>query len=150
MCTKPKRNSFTRVGEKRCVSLAVKNRALQREIIGEVEIGGADAAGERAAEGSLEAACAEGKQRFRMEKKKRAETLSWPARNSRSQLVVNWSSVYFPGLLIMKVPVLPAAPGIVGIRNPPGLLPNWSLLKIQEGKHHWINVRARQWKTRSG
>src|SRR6267378_2107396 len=65
-----------------------------------------------------------------LEKKKRAETLSWPPRNSRSQLVVNWSSVYFPGLLTMKVPVSPAVPGIVGIRNPPGLLPNCLLLKF--------------------
>ena len=37
-----------------------------------------------------------------LEKKKRAETLSVPLRNSRSQLVVNWSSVYLPGRLMIK------------------------------------------------
>src|SRR5580658_7342280 len=36
------------------------------------------------------------------EKKKRADSLSWPLRNSRSQLLVNWSSLYLPGLLTVK------------------------------------------------
>src|ERR1700747_2145010 len=36
------------------------------------------------------------------EKKKRAESLSCPPRNSRSQLEVNWSSLYLPGRLTAK------------------------------------------------
>ena len=63
-----------------------------------------------------------------LEKKKRAATLSLPARNSRSQLVVNWSSVYLPGRLTMKLPefrltlqvlgstVTPGVPAMEGIR----------------------------------
>ena len=62
------------------------------------------------------------------EKKKRAESLSLPPRNSRSQLAVNWSSVKLPGLLTMNCPVAPTVPGIEGIRNPPAVLPNWLLL----------------------
>src|SRR5439155_20800439 len=63
------------------------------------------------------------------EKKKRAEILSWPARNSRSQFAVNWSSVYFPGFPTISVPVPPAVPEIDGIREPFGSL-NWLLLKF--------------------
>src|SRR5450432_4338528 len=43
-----------------------------------------------------------GRKESALEKKKRAETLSVPWRNSRSQLVVNWSSVYLPGRLMMN------------------------------------------------
>src|SRR5256885_7324547 len=49
------------------------------------------------------------------EKKNRAESLSAPPRNSRSQLEVNWSSVNFPVRLIAKAPVLGSP---LGIRKP--------------------------------
>src|SRR5437763_3931978 len=74
------------------------------------------------------------------EKKKRADILSWPPRNSRSQLVVNWSSVYFPVLLttngaefnvtwqVTGFTLTPGAPGKEGIRYPPVVFPNWLLL----------------------
>src|SRR5215467_2255532 len=68
------------------------------------------------------------------EKKKRAATLSRPPANSRSQLVVNWSSVYLPGLVTMNGAVTYAAlfgfrSGVPteGIRKPLGSL-NWLLL----------------------
>src|SRR6266436_9449053 len=81
-----------------------------------------------------------------LEKKKRAETLSWPARNSRSQLVVNWSSVYLPGRLMMKgaeltlteqvsaSTVTPGVPGTEGSKNPLASPPNWLLLKFKSDK----------------
>src|SRR3974390_666504 len=51
-----------------------------------------------------------------LEKKNRALTLSLLLLNSRSQLVVNWSSLYLPGLLTSRSPVEPGVPGIDGIR----------------------------------
>src|SRR5260370_21708038 len=59
---------------------------------------------------------------YELEKKKRAPTLSLLPLNSLSQLVVNWSSVYFPGLLTRSGPVEPGVPGIEGIRYPLGSL----------------------------
>src|SRR5262245_59597676 len=73
-----------------------------------------------------------------LEKKNRAATLSWPLRNSRSQLAVNWSSVYRPGLLRRKGAVFrvtrqvsgstltPGVPGSEGTRYPE-LSANWLL-----------------------
>jgi len=56
------------------------------------------------------------------EKKNRAPILSLLELNSLSQFVVNWSSVYFPGLLTRSGPVNPAVPAIEGIRKPLGSL----------------------------
>src|SRR6266403_4046975 len=131
MWTKPKRNSFTRVGEKRCVSLAVKNRPFRGRSYGKLRSVALMLLERVPPREAWRPPAPKGRTDSELEKKNRAATLSWPPRNSRSQLVVNWSSLYFPGLLIMKVPVPPAVPGIVGIRNPPGLLPNWSLLKFK-------------------
>src|SRR5205085_9377916 len=57
------------------------------------------------------------------EKKKRAASLSFPALNSLSQLVVNWSSVYLPGLLMTNCASkygepaeIPGSPGSEGMR----------------------------------
>src|SRR5215813_12721338 len=75
------------------------------------------------------------------EKKNRAASLSFPALNSLSQEVVNWSSVYLPGLLMMKGAVFtlalqvglgefasgivtPGVPGRDGKRNPLASPPN--------------------------
>src|SRR5690242_20237329 len=63
------------------------------------------------------------------EKKKRAEILSCPPRNSRSQFVVNWSSVYLPGRLIAKAPKAAGSP--LGIKKPLEAPPNWLLLKFR-------------------
>src|SRR5216684_7922467 len=75
------------------------------------------------------------------EKKNRRETLSRPAPNSRSQLEVNWSSVYFPGLVAINGAVAYAALAgfrlgvpTEGIRKPLGS-PNWLLL-------YWSNASA--------
>src|SRR5256885_14480741 len=125
------RNSLTSLGEKRCVSLAVKNRPFRGRSYGKLRsvalillerVPPREACSPPAPKGSKDS---------ELEKKKRVEILSWPPRNSRSQFVVNWSSEYFPGLLMMKEPVPPGVPGIVGMRNPPGLLPNWLLLKFK-------------------
>src|SRR6266566_4151268 len=71
------------------------------------------------------------------EKKKRAEILSLELRNSRSQLAVNWSSVYFPGRLITnrasgygEPTETLGSPGREGMRKPFASPPNWLLLKF--------------------
>src|SRR5450755_3150454 len=85
-----------------------------------------------------------GKRDSALEKKKRAATLSVPPRNSRSQLVVNWSSVYLPARLTMNgaefrlteqssgFTTAPASAGLPteGNRKPLGSL-NWLLWKFK-------------------
>src|SRR6266404_5099656 len=132
MCTKPKRSSFTSVGEKRCVSVALKKRAATGVTNGkfnEVELMLLASVLPR---DSWRSPPPNGRKLSESEKKKRAETLSWPPRNSRSQFEVNWSSVNFPGLLKAKDPVFttplvnpgvhatvhPAVTWPDGIRNP--------------------------------
>src|SRR6516164_7489572 len=65
-----------------------------------------------------------------LEKKKRALTLSRPLRKSRSQFVVNWSSLYLPGLLTSSCPVEPGVPATEGMKYPFGSL-NWLLLNCK-------------------
>src|SRR5207302_1426538 len=89
------------------------------------------------------------------EKKNRAETLSCAPRNSRSQFVVNWSSVYLPDRLTVKSPVPVPSSRTLGIRNPLGspnwLLLNWSSFRInrrrcvvEEGLRNGL-LRAVRW-----
>src|SRR5205807_10159968 len=127
------RNSLTSVGEKRCVSLAVKNRPFRGRSYGKLRsvalillerVPPREACSPPAPKGSKDS---------ELEKKKRAEILSWPPRNSRSQFVVNWSSEYFPGLLMMNEPVPPGVPGIVGMRNPPGCFQIGCLWNLRGG-----------------
>src|SRR5258708_38463483 len=78
-----------------------------------------------------------------LEKKKRADILSLPPWNSLSQVVVNWSSVNLPGLLIMKWAVFtealqvarstetPGVPGRDGMREPLASPPNWLVLRFR-------------------
>src|SRR6195256_2555031 len=122
--------------------------ALQREIIGEVKIGGADAAGECAAEGSLEAACAEGKKRFRIGEEEAGGNFVLAATEFAvpvgGELVVG----VFSGLADNKGAGAAGGAGNRGDQKP-ARAAELVALKIQEGKHYGINVRARQWKTRS-
>src|ERR1700704_4723388 len=123
--------------------------ALQREIIGEVKIGGADAAGECAAEGSLEAACAEGKKRFRIGEEEAGGNFVLPATEFAvpvgGELVVG----VFSGLADNEGTGVAGGAGNSGDQKPAQASAELVALEIQEGKHHRINVRARQWKTRS-
>src|SRR5882672_8806492 len=80
------------------------------------------------------------------EKKNRAASLSLPPLNSLSQLVVNWSSVYFPGLLMtncaeftlglhLSSTVTPGVPvGRDGNRKPFASPPNWLLFALSSAK----------------
>src|SRR5579884_3497403 len=126
MCTRPKRKSFTREGEKICVSEIVNRRSLTGKSNGKFKsepltLPQREACRPPAPKGTC---CSES------EKKKRTATLSLPPRNSRSQLVVNWSSLNFPGRLMAKGPVFrlplvsPGTPGTDGNKYPPGVLPN--------------------------
>ena len=68
----------------------VEKARVHRSIEREVQGGRTDTAGQCAAQGFLKIATAEGQEGLsESEKKKRTENLSWPPRNSRSQLVVN-------------------------------------------------------------
>src|SRR5215472_11411745 len=64
-----------------------------------------------------------GKKVSELEKKKRALILSRLSLNSRSQFVVNWSSVYFPGLLTAKRAVLTVAWQVSGFTVTPAPTP---------------------------
>src|SRR5882762_1681045 len=123
--------------------------ALQRETIGEVKIGGADAAGECAAEGSLEAACAEGKKRFRIGEEEAGGNFVLAATEFAvpvgGELVVG----VFSGLADNEGAGAAGGAGNRGDQKPTRATAELVALEIQEGQHHRINVRARQWKTRS-
>src|SRR5260370_29172878 len=132
ICTKPNRNSFTRFGENRCVSVTLKKRArtgVSKGKFSDVEL---MLLASVLPSDSCRSPPPNGRKLSESEKKKRAEILSWPPRNSRSQFEVNWSSENFPGLLKAKGPVFttplvnpgvhatvhPAVTWPDGIRNP--------------------------------
>src|SRR2546425_1919986 len=100
MCTKPNRKSFTRVGEKRCVSETLKKRARTGVSNGKLRAVELTLLVSVLPSDSCKSPPPKGRKLSESEKKNRADSLSVPPRNSRSQLLVNWSSVYFPGRLI--------------------------------------------------
>src|SRR5216683_4204048 len=105
MCTKPNRNSFTSVGEKRCVSVTLKKRArtgVSKGKFSDVEL---MLLASVLPSDSWRSPPPNGRKLSESEKKKRAEILSWPPWNSRSQFEVNWSSENFPGSLKANDPV---------------------------------------------
>src|SRR6201987_3065468 len=102
MRTKPKRKSFTTAGENRWVSSILRNRALIGRSYGKSRSVALMLLARVAPREACNPPAPNGKNDSEFEKKKRAESLSLPPRNSRSQVVVNWSSVYLPGLLTMK------------------------------------------------
>src|SRR5580692_12977656 len=124
ICTKPKRNSFTSVGENKCVSVTLKNRVCTGVSNGKFRDDELTLLASVLPRDSCRSPPPKGRKLSESEKKKRAESLSWPLRNSRSQLVVNWSSVYFPGRLMANAPVRGS---LLGIRNPFDVPPNWLL-----------------------
>src|SRR5580698_7029995 len=124
MWTKPNRNSFNRVGENKCVSVTFKNRAWTGVSNGKFSDEELTLLASVLPRDSCRSPPPKGRKLSESEKKKRAESLSWPLRNSRTQLVVNWSSVYFPGRLMAKAPVVGS---LLGIRNPFDVPPNWLL-----------------------
>src|SRR6266568_3143967 len=89
ICTKPKRNSFTTVGEKRCVSVALKNRACTGVSKGKFSDAELTLLASVLPSDSCRSPPPKGKKLSESEKKNRAEALSWPPRNSQSQFVVN-------------------------------------------------------------
>src|SRR3981189_67335 len=109
--------------------------ALQREIIREIEVGGGDAAGECAAERSLEAAGAEGKDGFRIGKEE-----------ARGDLVLAAAKFTIPvgGELIVSVlsrlannegTRVAGGAGNRGDQKPTRAAAELVALKIQEGQH---------------
>src|SRR5271155_328647 len=89
MCTKPKRNSLTRVGENKCVSVIFKNRDLTGVSKGKFNEEELTLLARVLPSDSCRSPAPKGRKLSELEKKNRTETLSWPPRNSRSQLVVN-------------------------------------------------------------
>src|ERR1700758_5216248 len=102
MCTKPKRNSFTRVGEKRWVSVRFKKRAWTGVSNGKFRDAELMLLASVLPSDSCKSPPPNGSKLSESEKKNRADSLSASLRNPRSQLEVNWSSVYFPGRLTTK------------------------------------------------
>src|ERR1700688_703709 len=127
ICTKPNLNSFTSVGEKRCVSVIFRKRAFTGVSNGKFSDEELTLLASVLPRDSCKSPPPKGRTLSESEKKNRAEILSWPLRNSRSQLVVNWSSVYFPGWLTANAPVVGS---LVGISNPLVVPPNWLLSKF--------------------
>src|SRR6267378_2107394 len=123
--------------------------ALQREIVRKVEIGRADTAGEGAAERSLEAARAEGKQRFRIGEEEAGGDFVLAATEFAvpvgGELIVS----VFSRLVDNEGTRVAGGAGNRGDQKPTRAAAELLALKIQQGKHHGINVRARQWEIRS-
>src|SRR6266851_1278611 len=100
--TEPNRKSLTSVGEKRCVSLRVKKRAATGRSYGKFKSVALMLLARVPPREACNPPAPKGRSDSALEKKNRTETLSRPAPNSRSQLEVNWSSVYLPGLVAMN------------------------------------------------
>src|ERR1700736_811228 len=116
MRTYPKVNSLTLLFEERCVHALFRKRVCSGISSGKfksVLLGGVPYVDNRPP-------APKGLNESELLKKNRAETLSLKSRNSRIQVVVNWSSVKRPGLLQVKLAVVPGVPPMEGIRNPPG------------------------------
>src|ERR1041384_4432201 len=125
MWTNPNRSSLTSVGEKRCVSVTLKNRARTGVSKGKLRDAVLMLLDSVLPSDSCKSPPPNGKKLSESEKKNRAETLSAPPRNSRSQFEVNWSSVNLPGRLMANAPVVGLP---LGIRKPLEVPPNWLLL----------------------
>src|SRR5215471_15312406 len=104
MWTKPKRSSLTKVGEKRWVSVRLKKRECTGVSKGKLSEALLMLLERVLPRDSCRSPPPKGRKASESAKKKRAETLSAPRRNSRSQFDVNWSSVYLPGRLTAKAP----------------------------------------------
>src|ERR1700720_3652032 len=132
MCTKPKRNSLTSVGEKRWVSVILRKRACTGVSNGKFNEAELMLLASVLPRDSWRSPPPKGSRDSESEKKKRADNLSWPPRNSRSQLEVNWSSLYLPGRLTAKGTGLEGSQSLApagtlvgaGKRYPPVLPPN--------------------------
>src|ERR1700730_10794202 len=139
MCTKPKRNSLTSVGENRWLSVIFRKRACTGVSNGKFSDAELMLLAKVLPRDSWRSPPPKGRRDSESEKKKRAENLSRPPRNSRSQLEVNWSSLYWPGRLTAKGTGLAGsqrfapAGAVVGAGNryPPVLPPNGELLKFK-------------------
>src|SRR6202043_3496551 len=90
MWTKPNRNSFTSLGENKCVSVTLKNRAWTGVSNGKLSDEELTLLASVLPRDSGKSPPPNGRKLSESEKKKRTETLSWPPRNSRSQFEVNW------------------------------------------------------------
>src|SRR5207245_1360400 len=99
---KPKRKSLTSVGEKRCVSFKLKKRPWTGISYGKFKSVALMLLANVPPREACKPPAPNGSNDSESEKKNRAAILSCAPWNSRSQLAVNWSSVYFPGLLTMK------------------------------------------------
>src|ERR1700724_2006425 len=84
MRTYPKRNSLTSAGENKCVSLALKKRPLTGRSYGKFKSAALMLLAKVPPSEACRPPAPKGKKDSALEKKKRAETLSWPPRNSRS------------------------------------------------------------------
>src|SRR5271165_1764792 len=80
MCTKPKRNSFTSVGENRWVSVTLKNREWTGVSKGKFKDDELTALASVLPSDSCRSPPPNGRKPSESEKKKRTETLSWPPR----------------------------------------------------------------------
>src|SRR5271154_149464 len=129
ICTKPNLNSFTSVGEKRCVSVIFRKRAFTGVSNGKLSEEELTLLASVLPKDSCRSPPPKGRKLSESEKKNRAESLSWPLRNSRSQLVVNWLSVYFPARLMANAPVVGS---LLGINKPLVVPPNWLLWKFNK------------------
>src|SRR5438270_5324737 len=89
MYTNPKRNSFTSAGEKRCVSVRLKKRASTGVSKGKFSDAELMLLASVLPRDSCKSPAPNGRKLSESEKKNRAESLSVPPRNSRSQLLVN-------------------------------------------------------------
>src|SRR5258705_4463182 len=89
ICTNPNRNSFTSVGENKCVSVALKKRARTGVSKGKLRDVELMLLASVLPSDSCKSPAPNGRKLSESEKKKRAEILSVPPRNSRSQFEVN-------------------------------------------------------------
>src|SRR5215470_9329189 len=88
MCTKPKRNSFTSAGEKRCVSVILRKRACTGVSNGKFSEAELMLLASVLPRDSWRSPAPKGRVLSESEKKNRAERLSVPPRNDLSQLDV--------------------------------------------------------------
>src|SRR5260370_37331232 len=103
MCTKAKRSSFTSVGEKRCVSVALKKRAATGVSNGKFNDVALMLLASVLPSDSWRSPPPNGRELSEAERTKAAEVVSWPPRDSRSKFRVSLSCVNFPGLLHAQV-----------------------------------------------
>src|ERR1700730_10445527 len=122
---------------------------LEREIVREIEVSGADAAGKGAAKGSLEAAGAEGKQGFRIGEKEAGGDFILAAVKFAIPVGGGLVVGVFSRLASNEVTGAAGGAGNRGKQKPTVATTELVALEIQEGKHHGIDVRADHGKIRS-